>query len=227
MVTVGFLQSAMATQTLLNANGVATTWSVRCGDPFIAKCRSKLVKDFLDHPDCTDFFFLDDDLTWPAPKVLEFVQSDVPVLAGIYPKKQDAPDWPVALAADPETGELFEEDGLIRAKHAPTGFLRIKRHVLEKVFFQSQVFREIEADGVTREFRAVFNSGPAHDGLWWGEDFAFCNTLEHMGIEIWIDPDIEFRHMGDKTWKGSILGHIGKFKARAAEKAVNMKSNAA
>ena len=225
-VTVEFLRSAMATQTLLHSEGIATTWSIRAGDPFIAKCRSKLVKDFLDHADATDLFFLDDDIGWPAEKVLEFVNNDAPVLAGIYPKKQDKPDWPVALAADPETGAFWEADGLIRAKHAPTGFLRIKRWVLEKAFFRAAPFRETEADGVTREYRAVFVEGPAGDGLWWGEDFAFCNALEEMGVEIWVDPDIEFKHFGDKTWMGNMVGSLDTFRSRAAA-AVAQKSAAA
>lgn len=211
-VGIEFLMSALATSKLLLEEGVAHTWANRPGDPFIAKCRSNMVCDFLDSTD-TDLFFLDDDIGWPPEKVLEFIRRDEPILAGVYPQKLDTLNWPCSLEADGD--ELVEKDGLYKAVGAPTGFMRIKRWVLEEMYKVSAPYRETDHDGITRERRAIFNAGPAADGNWWGEDFAFCNMANNMGIDIWIDPDIPFYHRGGKRFEGRMSQSIDTFKARA------------
>ena len=211
-VTLEYLMSALATEKLLLEAGVAHEWANRPGDPFIAKARSSEACDFL-ATDATDLFFLDDDIGWPANKVLEFIQSDAPVIAGVYPHKMEEVSWPCSLEAD--DGELIERDGLYRAVLAPTGFMRIKRWVLEKLYENAPPYKEIEASGKTFERRAIFNSGPAQDGQWWGEDYDFCNSCRMNDIEVWIDPNIGFFHRGNKRWAGRMAESIAVFKDKA------------
>lgn len=213
-VTLEFLRSALKTHDLLQANGIRPGWSQRAGDCFIAKARSKMVAEFL-ASDATDLFFLDDDIGWPAEKVLEFIQRPDLIVAGVYPKKQDDIDWPCSIAADAETGDLIEQDGLIRSEFVPAGFLRIKREVLEHLYPLAPLFRDTELDGTIRVYHAIFNSGPAEDGRWWGEDYAFCNLLNSHGYEIWIDPWIKFSHRGRKRWDGVLGNHLDTFRAKA------------
>lgn len=212
-VTLEYLMSALATQKLLLEAGVVHTWANRPGDPFIAKARSSEACDFL-ATDATDLFFLDDDIGWPAEKVLEFIQSDAPVIAGVYPHKMEEVSWPCSLEA--VDGELVRrEDGLYGAVLAPTGFMRIKRWVLERLYEKAPPYREIEASGKTFERRAIFNSGPAADGQWWGEDYDFCNSCRLNGIDIWIDAGIGFFHRGNKRWAGRMAESITVFEDKA------------
>lgn len=215
-VSIEFLMSALKTERLLSAQGIDHEWSNRPGDPFIAKARSSAACEFLKGPG-TDFFFLDDDIGWPAEKVLEFLQSDAPVIAGVYPHKMEELSWPCSLEANGP--ELVEANGLFRAVLAPTGFMRIKRWVLEKLYETAPPYRETEASGETFERRAIFNSGPAADGNWWGEDYAFCNACRAEGIDIWIDPDINFFHRGTKRWGANMAQSIAAFKDKAMAKA--------
>jgi len=214
-VTVDFLRSALATDAACEKAGFTRGWAQRCGDPFIAKARSKMVAEFLDTPEATDLFFLDDDLGWPAHKVIEFLNRPEDVICGVYPKKQDKPDWPVSLAAHADTRKLVERDGLIMATHVPTGFLRIKRHVLEDLYYKAPVFRDVEINGDRVKYHAVFNSGPGADEWWWGEDYAFSNALTAAGYEMWVDPDIAFKHRGSKTWTGTLIDGVSTFRDRA------------
>lgn len=228
-VSVEYLRSALETNALLSEHGHTQAWTQLAGDCFVAKARSKMVKEFLDG-EGTDLFFLDDDLGWPADKALEFVESEVPVLAGVYPKKQDAADWPVSLQASEETGLLKEENGLYKSMLAPTGFLRIKRHILERLYPQCPTFRDILPDGTKIKVNAIFNSGPGADGNWWGEDFAFCNLCLANEIDIWIDPDILFYHRGTKLYSATMKDAIPTFRRRAREaqrKAMRTQSQAA
>lgn len=212
-VATEFLMSALRTERLLGDKGIAHEWSTKPGDPFIAKARSSAACDFLLKADRTDLFFLDDDIGWPPEKVLEFIESDVPVLAGVYPHKLEETSWPCSLEADGPN--LIEQDGLFRAVLAPTGFMRIKRWVIEKLYETAPPYKETEADGEVRERRAIFNSGPAGDGNWWGEDYAFCNACRAAGIDVWIDPDIPFTHRGTKRWAGQMSESIAVFRQKA------------
>lgn len=213
-VCLEYLTSALQTNGLMWAQQRPHAWTQLAGDCFIAKVRSKMVDEFLVGAG-TDLFFIDDDLGWPPGKVLEFLDRPEPIVAGVYPKRMDTRDWPVALGADAETGELIEHDGLIRAVHAPTGFMRIKRDVLAHLVELSPTFRDAEKDGVIKEYRAVFNAGPGADGWWWGEDYHFCNLASANGYEIWVDPNIEFSHRGDKRYTGTLADGLDTFRARA------------
>lgn len=223
-VSLEYLMSALKTERLLGQRGIDHEWSNRPGDPFIAKARSSAACEFLKGPG-TDLFFLDDDIGWPAEKVLEFLASDAPVIAGVYPHKLEELSWPCSLEADGD--HLAEENGLYRAVLAPTGFMRIKRWVLEKLYETAPPYRETEANGETFDRRAIFNSGPAADGNWWGEDYAFCNACRAEGIGIWIDPDIPFYHRGTKKWGARMSDSIGAFKDKAALRAAQTRSEAA
>lgn len=212
-VSIEYLLSALRTEKLLLENGIAHEWTNRTGDPFIAKARSSIVCDFL-ASDATDLFFLDDDIGWPCEKVLEFLRSDAPVIAGVYPHKLEITSWPCSLEA--VDGDLIENGGLYKAVLAPTGFMRIKRWVLEKLYETAPPYREMEADGRKFERRAVFLSGPAQDGEWWGEDYAFCNACRLADIDIWIDPVIPFYHRGTKRWGAQMSFSMDVFSERAA-----------
>ena len=73
-VTLDYLRSWTETIWLMSSKGIAAGRVDRGGDCFVAKARSKLVTDFLNqYPMATDLFFLDDDIGWPAEKVIEFV----------------------------------------------------------------------------------------------------------------------------------------------------------
>jgi hypothetical protein len=211
-VALEYLMSALATQKKFLEHGIAMTWANRPGDPFIAKCRSNMVGDFLKTKE-TDFFFLDDDIGWTAEKALEFVRREEPIIAGVYPQKLDELSFPCSLEADGD--QLVEHNGLYKAVLAPTGFMRIKRWVLEKMWDQAPPYREREADGVTYDRRAIFNAGPAGDLNWWGEDYAFCNLARSLDIDVWIDPDIPFFHRGTKRYEARLLNSMSVFKQRA------------
>ena len=89
----------------------------------------------------------------------------------------------------------------------PTGFLRIKRHVLEKMAAASTKFKSLE-DGVWKDYYNIFEMGPGSDGQWYGEDDAFCRKWADMGGLIWVDPDIQFTHRGTKKWTAKLLDHL-------------------
>lgn len=89
-------QSAIETEQLLWRHGISSVHRVVCGDQFIARARNRLTMDFFtEFPDATDIFWIDDDLGWPAEKVVEFLKRPENVVCGVYPKKED--NYAIAL----------------------------------------------------------------------------------------------------------------------------------
>jgi hypothetical protein len=54
----------------------------------------------------------------------------------------------------------------------------------------------------------LFNHG-AHEGLWWGEDYAFCRNYARLAEEVWIVPDINLDHcQDDYVYKGNFHEYL-------------------
>lgn len=184
------------------------------GDPFVDKARNKLVKWALETP-CQNLFFIDDDIGFPAEKVIEFLMRPEPILAGIYRKKQLETDFPVDLEVD-DQNELVERDGLVKATMVPTGFLRIKRSVIERLLKRyDDTFDERRPDGTYDSFPALFLHGIGSNGMWWGEDAAFSKRAEGMGIDMWVDPDVELSHRGTMVFTTKMSDHLDEFRKTA------------
>jgi hypothetical protein len=221
-VSLEYLQAHTETIFACLQAGIRINWLPIGGDQFVAKARCRLVEEFLEG-EAENLFFLDDDIGWPAEKVVEFLSRPEPIIAGIYPKKQDTEDWPVALYSN--EGQLERRDGMVRATMIPTGFTKIHRSVLEALAKQLDKapeeaptwFMEMGSDGVNRRYRGFFNAGIGPDHQWWGEDHAFGQNAMALGYELWVDPNIEFSHRGQKRWRGNLYGSLGTFSARAQE----------
>jgi hypothetical protein len=219
-LSIDYHISMIQTEAQLGVKGIARGHLIRPGDAYLAKVRSKLASDFLrDHPLATDLFFIDDDVSWPPEKVLEFLERPEDVVAGIYPKKSDDLDFPLELAIDGSTGDLVpSHDGkLLMATMVPTGFLRIKRHVVQKIADASTFFHDNESDGSRPKFWNIFKMGMSEDGSWWGEDYAFCQEWRGMGGTIWVDPNMTMTHRGTKKWQTSLADHLEQFRKRGKQ----------
>lgn len=140
-----YMVSILQTDRLLHEMGIDHETTILAGDPYLSKVRNRLISAFLENPNATDLFFLDDDIGWPAHKVVEFLNRPEDIVCGIYPQKNDALAFPVTL--DMERGAMVERAGLYRGVLVPTGFMRIKRHVLEQMAMQSGRYEEKSADG--------------------------------------------------------------------------------
>lgn len=206
--------SSLATQYLFFKNGIDTVFRDLGGDPYLAKARNTLASEFLtDHKDADYLFFIDDDVGWPAEAALRLVQHDADVCVGIYPKKNDDGEWPVELIFEKNpdgTAVPIEHNGLYLTALAPTGFMCIRRNVLEACADDSG--RYPRDDVINKRIVMdwdIFRTGFVPDepgskvGRWWGEDFFFSAMVRQLGFSIWADPNIDFTHRGTKAWKGN------------------------
>lgn len=209
---LAFATSMLATNTLLNQHGIDQVWLTTGGDPYLSKVRNSLAsKALANYPRMTHFFFLDDDVSFPAEAALALIRSPFDVRAGIYPKKCDPPAFPCELVIDPGTLRPIVRDGFVRAHAVPTGFLCIAADVLRAQAETAPRYRDLDGSVCWNIFEMGFHAEPqpdSLDGQWWGEDYAWCRKHREAGGEIWVKPDIEFGHTGTKTWKGNFADSV-------------------
>lgn len=204
-VSMGFWASSLQTKDMLCTRGIAHGYIPIGGDPYLSKVRNHIASIFLDdYTVATDLFFIDDDVSWEPEAVLRLLDHPADIVAGMYPHKRDDLSFPVEMASSLETGDLIERDGAFQAISVPTGFLRIKRRVLESMAATASRYDEPDYNGKRRKMYNIFEMGVAHDtGEWWGEDFAFCMKAKQHGFDCWVIPDLVFGHQGMKTWSAS------------------------
>lgn len=211
--SVEYLMSAMSTQHLCFANSISQVWRSVGGDPYLAKVRNRMASEFLrNFPTATDLFFIDDDMGWPAEKVIEFLLRPEDIVVGAYPKKRDEPDFPIQLSVTDQ--KITTKGDLILTDLAPTGFMRVKRVVFERMAAESGIYTE--QDEVLGEvecwdmFRMgyVDSSDMPGRGRWWGEDYFFSARWRNMGGQIWCDPTIPFTHRGGKVWSATFKDYL-------------------
>lgn len=166
------------------------------GNCHVDDARNSIVRRFLE-TSCSDLVFIDADVTWSANDLMRLLSYERDVVAGIYPLKQDAEAYPVRHLA---TKELWAEaDGLLEVEAVPTGFLRIRRSVIEALASISLEYNEQEGD--TTLTPLIFERRTEGHTRFSG-DYVFCRKWREVGGRIFIDPEMRFEHSGEKAWKG-------------------------
>jgi hypothetical protein len=183
---------------LVNAGHKVTTYFA--SDLYIDRARNLCVDIFLSSS-CSDLIFIDSDEGFDDDALLKLIQYDKPIVAGAYPYKKDFLEFPVILDFSHENNCKEEETGLVYAKSAPTGFMRIQRSVFEKL--QDQYMIAQDERGVVPFFATGVRPEFEWDLNWYGEDSYFCKRWRDMGGEILVEPRINFTHIGKKEFKGN------------------------
>lgn len=199
--SAGYAHSVFASSAAFAREGIAVELAILSGDCHVDDARNRLVRDFL-LGDCTDLVFLDADVAWRAQDLVKLCQYDRDVVAATYPLKQDDDAFPVRYLGK----ELWSDaDGLIEVDGVPTGFLRIRRSVLQRLSDGAVKFKP-KAD--QRGDLPLIFERQVHNGYRRGGDYAFCHKWRQTGGKIYLDPEICLDHSGDQTWSGSLGHHL-------------------
>ena len=201
---------------------------MRDGDALITRARANLVTIFLDDPDATHFLFVDADIGFKPEHVFRLIECGADVVAGVYPIKHV--NWDkakrvlqsnrpqVASAALDYVLEIDDPDrvvvvnGFTRVRYAGTGFLMIRRHVLERMcrhpaYASLQFLREHSLDALAGSLNrfALFECMiDPKTGTYLSEDFAFCKRWTDIGGEIWADLESRLDHVGPSVFHGDV-----------------------
>ncbi len=166
--------------------------------------RNAIVREFL-MSKADALVFIDNDVGFEPRDLVNLCLYDRDVVGGVYPMKQTEEEYPVRL---PEGHEIrADADGLVEVLGLPTGFLKIKRHVLEKL--EANETRKFYGRGQSRLMRphAIIFERTYKDGVRYSGDYAFCEKWKAMGGKLYVDPEMRFTHEGAFLWSGTLGDH--------------------
>lgn len=203
-------------------NSVPYTLSMLTNESLVTRARNKLVNDFL-NTEATHLFFIDADIEFDHRDAARIILHDKDVVVGSYPVKSY--DFSRALnrsfssteeiveavtthvvnfvfkdEEDRKAGRVDLQNGLVEILDGGTGFMCIKREVIEKMieaYPETAYTPETTNDTVYALFDTVID-----DGRYLSEDYTFCRRWQNMGGKIYLDAMTVLNHYGSVRFDG-------------------------
>ena len=183
-----YVFSIQRSRQALSDAGIGSSYLLISGNCHVDDARNCAVKEFLES-DCTDLIFLDADVSWDPESLVELCQYDTDLVGGVYPfrRKGKRDVLPVRLLM---TDAVLPPDGLLEVEGIPTGFMRIRRNVLENLCSTADHF-ESEWGRIPILFERTFENG-----IRWGGDLKFCRKWRDAGGNVFAAPNFRLGHAG-------------------------------
>lgn len=205
-----YLSSVLSLMQLCHQLGVRIAISTICNESLLQRSRNYIADEFL-RSGFTHLLFVDSDIQFRPEYVLALLMMDKDIVGGDYTNKKI--DWErlvrSGLPADKlhllagdlptpaKTGDLVETHVL------PTGFMLIKRKVLEKiqVAFPEYHYKPdhnfMQCFNGTRYIQMFFNSEMDEDTQELLSEYEFfCRTWRKIGGKIYTCPWMALTHIG-------------------------------
>lgn len=200
-------------------------------DSLISRARNSIVAHFM-ASDCTHLLFIDGDIEFQVQDVLRLVQADKDVIGVGYAQKWLRLD--PHIVAQPEPLELMSKASvhlkdplappaqIMEAEYVTTGFLLIKKHVIEKLMIANPHRKYInDVDGyrspeAENYFYNLFCTEVAPSGRYESEDYGFSRLWREIGGKIHVITDVTLTHHGWHGYKSNLYRQLEFMRASAA-----------
>jgi hypothetical protein len=217
------LSSMLILRVVCAKNGIQTHIKMVGNESLITRGRNVITREFL-ASDCTHLLFIDADINFAAESVIDMLRFDKDVVTGIYAKK--AYNWDKLATRDPKNIEPLSQvmldfniniiadtpvidNRFIRVHDAATGFMMIKREIIEKVYehYRKDLYciNDIPSSRQdTPDYVAVFDTMiDPRDHRMLSEDYAFCRRVQAVHGEVWTDLNCTLGHIGTFSFVSS------------------------
>lgn len=222
-VTNSYAASLIALQALCVKKGVPLQVDFIGNESLVERARNVLVERYLKYSDYSHFLFIDADIGFDPNSVFRLLDFDQDVVSAVYPKKSI--DWAKVKEklrdGDPEDvrqmgldfninvqGDTEIVDGFVRVLDTATGFLMIKRRVLERMreAYRGELFAVNDIMGQNIDnYVAMFACMIDPDTKrFLSEDYSFCRRYQQIGGEIWADLLTPLSHTGTNMFRGDV-----------------------
>src|SRR6185312_5561069 len=143
---------------------------------------------------------------WPCQSVKGLLDHDVDFVAGVYPTRKDNLFLFRPVFNDDKSIVKHPIRPLLKMNYIPAGFMLLKREAVQKMIdsHQDTFFESKDPVSPIPNGYALFNTEVVGKEFW-GEDYVFCRRAREAGIDIWVDPMIEFDHAGVRGMLAFVL----------------------
>lgn len=184
----------------LTAAGINSSYLLLQGMCHVDDARNAICRHFL-ASDCTDLLFLDSDVDWEPEGLVHLAKRELDIVGGVYPYRRDGGEQMPVRLMDRNTHAV---DGILEVDGLPTGFLKIKRSVFERM--KDTVPRYFDKLDPTYLFFA--RPTPQQDMARWGGDIDFCNRAKGLGFRLFADSEIRLGHAATVIMRDSLGSHL-------------------
>jgi len=232
-LTEAYFRSVVRLLTFCNQHQIPIAFGTIANESLVTRARNVLVAYFL-HSNFTRLMFIDADIEFQVEDVIKLIAHNKDVAVGAYPKKgvnwqritQNVRTKPTEQFNDRqiasfgsdyainfkflnrEQKQIAIENGLIRLHDGATGFMMIKREVIDKMI---EAYPELKYNNdlntppeLNPHFYAFFDTMiDEKDKRYLSEDYCFSRRWQALGGEIWLDPSISLNHYGSFNFQGN------------------------
>lgn len=232
-VSSQFLNSILELQKLCIRLNINFTLYTIPFDSLIPRARNVCANVFLnDYKEYNNIMFIDADIKFHPISVIKMLKANKSVICGAYPKKtlvfdkikehankcenieqiiSKSTSYAINFEPDIE-GKITIQQDLVELKDAPTGFLMIKRTVLEDMIKNNipQLYvNDIRAYGYGKNFYDFFPIGVFEDSKrYLSEDYGFCRLCKKLNVKLYCDIAVKLTHIGPFQFFGDLGSYI-------------------
>lgn len=195
-VDIPYALSLANTMHLLALHQIEVQPMITASGSLLVAERNRIVQSFWES-DCTHLLCIDGDLGWPAQAVLAMLESKKEFVAGVYPARGVEKTFLFRPECHSD-GRIVQDKHLLKMQYIPAGFMLIAKSAIAKMrdAHPDLYYEPKDKSAANPQPGYCFFNTEVWDGEFWGEDFVFCRKAREAGVEIWVDPLIQFDHAG-------------------------------
>jgi glycosyltransferase involved in cell wall biosynthesis len=167
-------------------------------DSLVQRARNDLVRLALEE-NYDDLIFIDSDEEWDPEWIFKLLAFKEEVIGLPVVKKSDLMMFNIKALPN---GLKVQQNGLMEVEAVGTGFMKISKPALKKVWGASPEYKN---EG--RACRMVFDVKVV-DGELVSEDNVFCQKWRSLGGRVFIEPSMTCNHIGVKKYQGNFLDYL-------------------
>lgn len=218
-VTRGFCRSLALTTELLGGQGIKFRWETIAGSSLVGFARNELAAMVLEAEGVSHALWLDADIEWRAQDVVQLIEHDVDVVAGMYRMKD--PDERGYFCRPLEGPQEDVPRGLVEVSALGFGFVMMKRTVLERMVeaYGNRQYRNHLKPREGAMTHDLFPTGLTEDNDPLGEDYGFWRLWRAIGGRVLVDYTVLLDHMGVAHYQGRPASIVKKLTEPASTQA--------
>ena len=191
-LTEPYFHSCMMLKEFLTAERIPHNWLTGANESLVHRARNEMTRTFLQGTPYERMMWIDADIEFSPDDVAKLWNMDTDIAVGIYPMKRPGEDWYAAWVDGALVKDLDSLPNPCAVDFAGTGFMMIKRSVLESMI---EAHPETEYEGPHGKTYALYQT-PIVDKHFDSEDYHFCRTWRAMGGQVMADPSVRLVHHG-------------------------------
>ncbi len=223
MVSMQYTLSLLKLTKILEKNNIQYNIDFIGNESLITRARNNILYRFM-QSDFTHLLFIDADIEFTPDAVIDMLKFDKDVVACTYPKKgfnwnkfmysmqfdksnetleSRGLDFNYNIKTD--ENNIIKKDDYIQVNHISTGFMMIKKEIINKVIKNNEEL-VIMTNDLSNESKKQYGlfCCMIKDKMYLSEDYSFCDRVSEVGGEIWMNIKHDLTHYGKYGFKGNI-----------------------